>query len=274
MGEIISAVTMSHILMSPAGAHEAATRVFDGMMRIGRHVRASHPDVVVVISNDHMFNVGPGVSAGFLIGGAERFVPFGEMDIPREAFRGHSQFAAGFRELAVEHGMDVQRIDALRPDHGTAVPLLFADPDHDAAIVPLLVNHERERGVSPSDCWRLGELLGRYVASARPAGERVAIVGTGGLSHWVGYESRGVNESFDQEFLSSFVSGELEGWRGRSAGDIERVAGNGGVEIMNWLIAAAAVPRNGAELVFYEPIPSWMTGMGGTILRLSPRDVG
>ena len=40
---------------------------------------------------------------------------------------------------------------------------------------------------------------------------------------------------------------------------------------MNWMIVAAAVPGARATTVYYEAMPSWMTGMGGAVLRLPDR---
>jgi 2'-aminobiphenyl-2,3-diol 1,2-dioxygenase, large subunit len=267
MGKIVSAVATSHILMSKNGAEEPAARVFDGMMRIGRHVRESKPDVIVIISNDHMFNVGPEISAPFLIACGERFVPFGEMDIPREEFRGKPEFASALASFAEQNGSPLYRLDTLRPDHGTAVPLLFANPNRDIAVLPIFVNYDRNPPPSPTDCWKLGTLLQHFITLARPKDERVAVIGAGGLSHWVGYENTTINEEFDRRFLSAMESGDLKEWRARPAADIRREGGNGGLEIMSWLTMAAVVPEARAEVVYYEPMPSWMTGMGGVVMK-------
>jgi 2'-aminobiphenyl-2,3-diol 1,2-dioxygenase large subunit len=267
MAEIVAAVATSHILMSPAGANEPAARVFDGMWRLGQHVQAARPDLVVVVSNDHMFNIGPEADAPFFVGCAASYVPFGEMDIPREEYRGDARFGLGLVEHCRRRGVAIEALGSLRPDHGVAVPLLFVNPDRAAAVVPLLVNHSRERGVSAMDCWYLGQLLGGYVATVAPASLRVALVGAGGLSHRVGYETMGVDERFDRDFLADFEHGELARWREMSVEEIEAVGGNGGVEIMNWMMVAAALPGARASTVYYEAMPSWMTGMGGAVLR-------
>lgn len=268
MAEIVAAAATSHILMSPAGADQAASRVFDGMCRVGQHIRAARPDVIVLVSNDHMFNIGPEASAPFFVGCGHSYVPFGEMDIPRDEYRGDPQFALGLIAHCSRRGVALESLASLRPDHGIAVPLLFVNPDRDATVVPLLVNHSREHGVSGAECWRLGELLGEYVASLAPASRRVALVGAGGLSHRVGSETMGVDEGFDRDFLADFERGDLARWRDMTVEEIERVAGNGGVEIMNWMIVAAAVPGAHAATVYYEAMPSWLTGMGGAVLRL------
>nr|ART35554.1 A22 [uncultured bacterium] len=269
MAEVASAAVSSHILMSPKGAPDSAGRVFDGMLQIGRHIRASKPDVIVIVSSDHLFNVPLGTAARFLVGTGVGFEPFGEMDIPREQFPGHPEFANALVEFAVARGVSVDRIDPLRPDHGTAVPLLFCNPDRDIPVVPLLVNYARDPLPEPQECWQLGRALAEFIAAQRPRGERVALIGAGGLSHWVGYAKANVNEAFDREFLAAVERDELASWRSRSAAEIEREAGNGGLEIMSWLVVLAATPGARAQVVYYEPMLEWMTGMGGAVLRLA-----
>lgn len=266
MGEIVSAVATSHILMSPKGAEAQAQRVIDGMLRIGRHVRASAPDVIVVISNDHMFNVGPDVTAPFMIGCADSYVPFGEMDIPRDEYRGAPDFARSFIEYSAQHHVRISALDTLHPDHGTAIPLMFANPTRNAAVVPLFVNYDLAQLPSPAQCGQVGALLRQCIATARPQGERVAIVAAGGLSHWVGYENAPINEDFDHCFLQAMANGHLSSWYERSAEGIRHDAGNGGLEVMSWMLMAAAVPDSRAQVVYYEPMPSWMTGMGGVVM--------
>jgi 2'-aminobiphenyl-2,3-diol 1,2-dioxygenase, large subunit len=269
MGKVVSAVATSHILMSPKGAEAPAQRVFDGMLRIGRHVRDSKPDVVVVISNDHMFNIGPDVTAPFLVARCERMTPFGEMDIPREEYRCNPGFATAFAEFAGRNDLQLQTFADLRPDHGVAVPLMFVNPDRDAAVVPVYVNYDRDPPPTPGECWQLGSLLQRFVTQLRPRDERVAIVAAGGLSHWVGYEDASINEEFDRRFLQAMERGDLAAWRARDAADIRREAGNGGLEIMSWMAMAAAVPGARAQTLYYEPMPSWMTGMGGVVMQMN-----
>jgi len=272
MAEIVAAAATSHILMSPAGAEAPAAIVFDGMMKIGRTIRASKPDVLVVISSDHMFNIGPEETAPFIVPCANRFVPFGDMDIPREAYPGHPEFARGFAEFARARGETLAIRARFSPDHGVAVPLLFANSDHDIPVVPLLVNYDLMPPPSPADAWRLGRCLKAFI-QMRPARERVAVLAGGGLSHWVGFEDAPVNAAFDSEFLAAFGSGQVEAWQKRSAEDIRAAAGNGGLEVMSWMMMAATVPGARAETVYYQEMPSWLTGMGGIIMNLEPANL-
>lgn len=270
MAEIVSAVAMSHILMSPHGVEEKASRVVDGMIAIGRKVRAAKPDVIVIVSNDHLFNIELNMTARFLVGRSKAYTPFGEMDIPRTPYPGHPDFADGYIAHARNAGYDdLSGLDEVSPDHGMAVPLLFATPDHDIPVVPLYVNLAASSAPSPARCWSLGEVLRDYVRNHRPANERVAVIAGGGLSHWVGFEGKVcVNEDFDHRFLADFAKGNMDIWRQQSTESIVEEAGNGGLEIVNWLLMAATVPNTKAEVIYYESIPEWMTGMAGIAMRL------
>jgi 2'-aminobiphenyl-2,3-diol 1,2-dioxygenase large subunit len=95
-------------------------------------------------------------------------------------------------------------------------------------------------------------------------GMRVAVIGTGGLSHWLFVPRMGeVASDFDRMVLAELAAGRAEKLARLSAAEIVEKSGNGGLEIVAWLMAAATVPGRNGEAVFYEPMPEWLTGMGG-----------
>jgi len=268
MADIVAAVATSHILMSPESAGDRARRVFDGMRTVGNAVREARPHVIVILSNDHLFNFDLSVDTPFLVGTADHYTPFGDMDIPQREFPGHRDFACGLVECLHANRLGVTAVEQHRPDHGTMIPLLFSSGGRDTPVVPIYINLANDAAPSVDDCWRLGGALRRYVQEQRPDGERVAIIATGGLSHWVGYDGKGVNEEFDTRFLDDFAAGNAAKWRAHSLDRIESEAGNGGLEIVNWLILAAAMPGTLGRIAYYEPVPEWMTGMGGVVLHV------
>ena len=74
-----------------------------------------------------------------------------------------------------------------------------------------------------------------------------------------------MNDEFDHWFLDCLMRGRsvevLEKYR-RSE-DLEKVAGNGGQEIRDWLAVAGAMPPQlKPQVLAYEPIPQWATGTG------------
>ena len=99
-----------------------------------------------------------------------------------------------------------------------------------------------------------------------PHNRRVALLGTGGLSHWVGPPETGkINEEFDRWFLDRLIGAGVPEIISRYARyeDLEAVAGNGGHEIRDWLAVAGAMPAGmRACLLAYEPLKAWSTGTG------------
>jgi len=268
MGRLVAVGATSHILMSPQGVEARAQRIVSGMREVGRRLLAKKPDVIVVVATDHMFNVNMSLQPPFCVGVADEYVPFGDMDIPREPRPGHRAFAEAFVAHAAARGFDLAKAEELRPDHGVALPLMFIDPARTVPIVPLLVNINMDPAPAPARCHALGGVLRETVDRHRPADERIAVLATGGLSHWLNVARHGeVAEAFDRNVLASFERGQPEGLTRLSAAQVVEQGGNGGLEIVNWLLAAGAAPAWRGETVYYEPMPEWFTGMGGMELH-------
>jgi len=268
MGKLVAAGACSHILMSPQGVEARAARIVAGIREVGRRLLAKRPDLVVVVSSDHMFNLNLSLQPPFVVGIADEYRPFGDMDIPQDPRPGHRAFAEAFVAHAAARGFDLAKAEELRPDHGVALPMMFIDPGRKVPIVPLLVNINMDPAPTAARCHALGGVLREAIDKHRPAGERVAVLATGGLSHWLNVPRHGeVSEAFDRSVLASFERGQPEGLTRLSPAQIVEQGGNGGLEIVNWLMAAGAAPGWKGETVYYEPMPEWFTGMGGMELR-------
>lgn len=267
MAEIVGGFASSHILMGSNGVEDRAGRVTDGMTEIGRRIRACNPDLIVVVTNDHMFNLNLNIQAPFVIGAADSYTPFGDLDVPREPRPGNRAFANEFVGYASDAGFDVAKVENLRPDHGVSLPMLFADPERKIPFVPLYLNLLMTPMPTAARCWRLGEAFGSFVRSECKSANRIIVLAAGGLSHWVGHEKTAVNEDWDRAFLEDMSAGRFARWAEKSQHDIESVAGNGGLEVIHWLFMAAATGAKGFEVVYYEPMIEWMTGMGGVAAR-------
>ena len=93
-------------------------------------------------------------------------------------------------------------------------------------------------------------------------------IGSGGISHWVGTAEMGkVAEDFDREILELGVKGDLAGLCAYSDEDILRRAGNGAMEIRNFACAMAALEQPVGEVIAYEAVPAWVTGLGFVQLK-------
>jgi 2'-aminobiphenyl-2,3-diol 1,2-dioxygenase large subunit len=253
--------------MSPDGLEARAERVFDGMREVGRRVQAVAPDVLLVISGDHMFNIHMGLQVPLCIGVADSWTPFGDMGIERRPFPGHRALAEHLVERAAADGFDIAKAEELEPDHGIALPLLFADPGRRIPVVPVLVNVNMSPLPQPGRCYRLGQVLRSAIESFGGPGSRVAVIGTGGLSHWLCVPRMGeVAAEFDRMVINEIIAGRAERLAQMSAAEVVARAGNGGIEIVTWLMAAATLPGRSGTAVYYEPMPEWLTGMGGVAI--------
>lgn len=268
MAKVVGAFATSHILMSPEGLGERAERVFQGMRDLGERVRALKPDALVMISGDHMFNINMGMQIPLCIGIADRWTPFGDMGIERKPFPGHRALAEYIVEQTALDGFDIAKSEELEPDHGVTLPHAFADPKKTIPTIPLLVNINMTPMPQPARCFRLGRALGKAISSFGKPDMRVAVIGTGGLSHWLCVPRMGeVATDFDHMVMREITEGRAEKLSQMSAAEVVERSGNGGIEIVTWLMAAATLPGKTGTPVYYEAMPEWLTGMGGIELR-------
>ena len=268
MGSIVGAFAMSHQLGSPDGVEEQSDRVFDGMLEIGRRIRALDPTLIVMVTSDHLNNFSLDDPAPFAIGTAAQFTPCGDMGLPRDPFAGDPAFAKGVLAFAAGEGLAITEADPIQPDHGAMIPLGIVDPQQRVPAVPLYVNSVFYPEPTPRDSYRLGTILRAYIERECPKDARVVLLGGGGLSHWVGMPNEGhVNEEWDRAFLDDMLAGRGEALAARENEEILRVAGNGGLEVSAWIVIAGAMPGAKGEELFYEAIPQWATGMAGVEMK-------
>jgi 2'-aminobiphenyl-2,3-diol 1,2-dioxygenase, large subunit len=269
MAKIVGAFAMSHQLGSPVGVEDQSERVFEGMKEIGRRIRALDPDVLVVVTSDHLNNFPLTAPAPFAVATAETFHPLGDMGLPRDPVPGAPDFALGLRAFADGEGVTIAVADPIQPDHGVMIPLGIVDPERRIPAVPLYVNTVFYPEPSPAACRRLGEVLRDYIASL-PGDRRLVLLGGGGLSHWVGMPGEGtINEAWDRAFLAHMLDGNVAALAARDNAETLAVAGNGGLEVAAWIVIAAAVPGTRGDCLFYEAIPEWATGMAGVEMKLN-----
>lgn len=271
MGRIVGAFGSSHVLVNHPETAAVAERVIDGMRRIGAAVRAARPDLLLIVSSDHMVNLNLRLQPPFVVGVADEHTPLGDMQMPRDPIPGHRDFAEGLVRFAAGADFDLAKAEELLPDHGVVLPFIFATGGTPLPTVPLLVNVAMDPPPSPRRCFRLGRAIRDFVETTRPADERVVVLGTGGLSHWICMPQMGmVNETFDRWVLERFAAGDAEAVARLTSEDVLRESGNGGLEILNWLVMAGAAGPCTGEAVYYEPIPQWFTGMGGVRMNVQP----
>jgi 2,3-dihydroxyphenylpropionate 1,2-dioxygenase len=115
--------------------------------------------------------------------------------------------------------------------------------------------------------WAFGEAL-RRAADSVP--DRIALIGTGGISHWPATPDSGrINEAWDRDFLDRWIRNDKQALLSYDDVQIYRDAGQGGFEIRTFISVAAAA-RGRGELQHYAPIPIFSVGC--TIATMTVED--
>jgi protocatechuate 4,5-dioxygenase beta chain/2'-aminobiphenyl-2,3-diol 1,2-dioxygenase large subunit len=268
VGRIIGGFATSHTLFQSTGVEAAAERVWQGMCSIARQVQAARPDVLVLVGNDHLNNFSLGLQVPFVVGVADEYTPLGDMGIPRRPFPGARAFAEALVRYAAERGFDLARAEEWQPDHGLALPHAIVSPAAAVPVMPLFINAAIDPIPSPRRCYALGRALHDMVGATRPESERVVVLATGGLSHWLCDPQEGrVNVEFDREFIATLIGGRGAELAELTQEQLLERGGNGALELTAWIFLAGCLPHARGECVYYEPMPQWITGMGGIALR-------
>ncbi len=134
-------------------------------------------------------------------------------------------------------------------------------------IVPIVVDSLESPMPTIKRCIAWGHLLARAV-KGYPGDLRVAILGTGGLSHSIGEATMGdIDENFDRSCIQLFKD-STDAVLAQSLTDQLRATGNGAHEVRNWVIAHAAAGSHGFDLIHYAPLPEVYAGCAFAEWRL------
>lgn len=269
-GSIVFAAGVSHaphITGFPDHAPpESKARLYAAMQEVGRRLRAARPDVVVVVSSDHFHNLFTDRMPAFCVGMADAHEGPAEKWIQIKPFkvRGAPAFAKAVMHHAFRLGMDPAFSERVVIEHGLAVPLSFLTPDFDIPVLPVLQNCMVPPLPPLRRCYAFGQVLR---AAAEDQGLRIAVVGTGGLSHAPGSADAGrIDSDFDREFLSLLSTRPMD-VLGMDDARID-AAGFGAWEIRQWITALGASGGGAAEVLAYEAVPTWETGCGAAVFAL------
>jgi aromatic ring-opening dioxygenase catalytic subunit (LigB family) len=238
-------------------------RLSAAYQELGRRLTAAKADVLIVVSPDHWSNFFldnyPAVCIG--VGEASDGPPEPWMkDFPHCTLAGHPGLARHIADHAMRAGFEPAVSHRLKLDHGSCIPLWRMELERLPKIVPLLVNSIEPPMPSLARCYEWGALLRKAIETYREP-LRVAILGTGGLSHSIGEKTMGaIYEEFDQETIRLFGSSEkslLKFLESKLP-----THGNGSEEVRNWLVAHGAAAGRGFELIDYLPVPTVIVGCG------------
>ena len=229
--------------------------------RMREDIEASGAEALVVVAAEHFANFFMNNMPSFAIGMAD----FYDGPIEDPAWLGIDRFRApGNRDLSqrliseVMQTVDVAYAEEWKFDHGIAVPLHFLTPRFDMPIVPANINCQGPPLTPLHRAWAFGEAL-RRAADSVP--DKIALVGTGGISHWPATPDSGkINEAWDRDFLNRWQQNDSESLLSYDDLSVYRQAGQGGFEIRTFIAVSAAASGALGTVHFYAPIPIFAVG--------------
>lgn len=275
MARIVGGLGTSHVPM--IGRTIAANRqkevsfapFFDAYGPVHDWLERVKPDVAIVFYNDHGLNFALDHMPTFAVGAADHYdnadEGWGE-PAPRR-FPGAPDLSWHIVQSLMADEFDVSVCRAMLFDHAgiTALDLLYPGHDVPVATIPIVINGVQPPLPTPLRCYRLGQAIGRAVASL-PDDRKILIVGSGGLSHELGQFGK-INEPFDRMTMEHIVADPTALTR-YSNDEIVDLAGAQGLELMTWLAMRGAVegPVDVVSSIYHAPI----SHTGGAMMLIEP----
>ncbi|MDB5870717.1 MAG: extradiol ring-cleavage dioxygenase [Ramlibacter sp.] len=256
---LVFAGICSHAPGITGRAHLADPAVKDAFhaqfRRMGELLDAARPDAVIVVAAEHFANFFMSNMPAYAIGMADAYEgPIEDpawLGIAKTRIPGNAELSLRIIKRVMQD-VDVAYAEEWKFDHGIMVPLHFLTPRYDKAVIPVNINCQGPPLTPLHRAWAFGEALRR---ACDEAPERIALVGTGGISHWPATPDSGkVNEAWDREFLDRWCGNDRGAMLSYTDEATYRDAGQGGFEIRTFITVAAAA-RGKGELLHFKPIP-------------------
>lgn len=252
-----------------------ARRIAAAFDTLRDQVAAYRPDAIIMVSDDHseVFDRDAGTPTIAIFTGDRVWGTFNlgflGADAPTDRIEltGHPELSGHLARELMRRKFDLTVSRVLKPigrpevglSHGftrTAPKLM---PDLDIPVILIFLNCYYEPLPNARRCLDLGRAIAESVAS-RP--ERIAIYGSGGLSHDpMGPRAGWIDEPLDRCVLDALRAGEPDRLDGLFTFDSEAMRGGTG-EIRNWLVVAGAMGASKATIVEYMAVHHAIAGLG------------
>ena len=307
MANVVGGVVASHsTLMNTdferVGDVASATAFRDALGEAKAFLASVKPDVLICLGSNHFRGFFMDLMPSFSLGVGE-VIGTGEGGTPAGPLPARPDVARLLLEGLSAKEFDVAFSIRMHIDHGITHAVQHLSPSPDVPIIPIVTNVFAPPLPKVSRCVDLALAI-REVVSEMPDDIRVAVIGSGGMSHqlpwpdwrapeteadrflveawlngredWERYEvprreliraaEADIAPAFDHQFLDDLVKLGGPDMAARYE-DVESRAGNGGAELRNWMAARAIVGEGAVDVLGYWPIEEWLTGMGVALLH-------
>ena len=276
MAEIVYAAGIPH---APAiiGLIDKVSSDTQGVVRdifqgVRRELDEAKPDVLLIFANDHLTNSRILQYPDFLIGMApqhsgphEWFKPWigcrdyavkGDPEVAAALFRGMSK--RGIRMFGERGNLNF--------DDNISTPSVLLDLDHSPMrVVPVLQNCTVPPFPDQHRCYAVGQAVADFIRKDLPAGLRVGLIASGGLSHEPGGARYFfIDETFDRWFIDLCCAGDHKRVLKELTVEKMEAAGSAGTaELLAWVLVMGATGERRGRSLGYTICTDFRCGIGG-----------
>ncbi len=165
-------------------------------------------------------------------------------------------------KLVVDHNFDMAYSEDAELGHAFSIPFEYVIGKRPIPVVPFFTNMYVPPLPTPRRCAALGKAIAEIVKGRK---ERVAIIASGGMSHFPGTTKYLTPEfDFDRWLVSQFEAGNTDALLNMTGTQLDEV---GNTEMLNWAVMFGAIGAMEGELIDY--IPTWHHGL--CMMRFLPQ---
>jgi 2,3-dihydroxyphenylpropionate 1,2-dioxygenase len=264
MGEIVAALGTCHtpymFTRPPDENPQQLDAAAAAMQELGKVLDDTKPDVIVFLGSDHVETFSVTCIPSFaIIAGSRAVAKFAgrEYNLPV-----HREMAEDLlNKLVVEHNFDIAYSEDAELGHAFAVPFEYVLGKRAIPVIPFFTNVYVPPLPTPKRCAALGQAIARII---KGRSERVALIASGGMSHFPGTSKYLTPEfDFDRWLVAQFETGNTDALLNMTGTQLDEV---GNTEMLNWAIMFGAIGSKQGELIDY--IPTWHHGL--SMMRFLP----
>src|SRR5580765_5922863 len=256
MGEIVAAIGTCHtpyLFTNPPDENpEQLKQAAEAMRELGKVLDETKPDVILFLGADHVETFSPTCIPTFcIIAGSRAVARFAGREIILPV---HREMAEDILHKLVEKNFDMAYSEDAELGHAFAVPFDLVIGKRDIPVIPFFTNVYVPPLPSTQRCAAFGKALADIVKGRK---ERVAIIASGGMSHFPGTTKYLHPEfDFDRWLVSQFEAGNANALLNMTGTQLDEV---GNTEMLSWAILFGAIGPQKGELIDY--IPTWHHGL-------------
>jgi 2,3-dihydroxyphenylpropionate 1,2-dioxygenase len=257
MGTIVAAFGTCHapqlITRPPDEKPEQLDASIAAMRELGTILDDTKPDVVLFLGSDHLETFSMTCMPTFaIIAGSRAVASFGgrRFDLPV-----HREMAEDILTKLVRADFDVAYSEDAVLGHAFATPFEYVLGGRDIPLVPFFTNVYMPPLPSAKRCAALGEAIARIIQGRS---ENVAIIASGGMSHYPGTWKYPTPEyDFDRWMIAQLEMGHVDALLNMTPEQLDEV---GNTEMLTWATMFGAIGAKPGELLQYTP--TWHHGHG------------